>query len=676
MGESPTMAPRHAALLVATMAVAAVSAKKTILKWNGSPKLNGEKITGPRSHQRLRVGDLPSDWDWRNVNGTGLNLLTESRNQHIPEYCGSCWAFGTLSSLNDRLKIACNGKDQETILAPQVLINCGGGGSCEGGSVGGVFQYMEENGLPDETCQNYEATDDFKSQPTGVCETCAPGPSGPGSPGNCTKITNQAMYTLESYGYVLSGGEDVAHDAAGVRVSTADKLKAEIFTNGPLACGIHATPQLDAYGTTTPVDSYPGGIYKQDVLFPMPNHILSIVGWGHDSSVNEDYWILRNSWGTYWGTDGYAKIAMGGHNLGVEHSCSWATPVKRRSGFSESAPSPSVTQRQGKTYFTDDRTTPGTFFDYKNEPRAQNPSTTSETRVVSPLPRYEDAPASFDIRNIDGRNFASPDRNQHIPQYCGSRWAHGPTSALNDRFALARKNAFPHVFLAPQQLVNCMPPPADKTQGNGGCLGGDPSEVAPFLAKTGGVHETCQNYQAKNLYPDFKCDAIGVCRNCDPSKGCFPMGSPAGQNNFTRSYPDEYGRINSTDYGANAKQMKAEIGARGPIACAVCVTPEFEQYTGGIFEDTTGCTTLDHEISIAGYGTDPETGKDYWVGRNSWGATGASRAGSASPEAPIILGWRRTAYGQHLSCELLMPYCSIFNRNSYRYKYEVRECKW
>ena len=102
-------------------------------KFNGSPLLNKEKITGPRAHELMEVKDLPAGHDWRNVNGT--NFLTESRNQHIPQYCGSCWAFGTLSSLNDRLKIANNARFPEGILAPQVLINCGGGGSCEGGNV-------------------------------------------------------------------------------------------------------------------------------------------------------------------------------------------------------------------------------------------------------------------------------------------------------------------------------------------------------------------------------------------------------------------------------------------------------------------------------------------------------------------------------------------------------------
>lgn len=117
--------------------------------------------------------------------------------------------------------------------------------------------------------------------------------------------------------------------------------------------------------------------------------------------------------------------------------------------------------------------------------------------------------------------------------------------------------------------------------------------------------------QAKNLYSDFKCDAIGVCRNCDPSKGCFAMGSPAGQNNFTRSYVDEFGLIESNDTKANHDQMVAEIGTRGPIGCGVCVTPEFENYKGGIFKDTSGCTEMDHEISIAGYGTD-DKGQEYW----------------------------------------------------------------
>jgi len=594
-----------AATLIALAATAAATTAATVKpKFNGSPLLRKEKVTSLRAHERLDVASLPDNWDWRNVNGT--NLLTESRNQHIPQYCGACWAFGTLSSLNDRLKIASKGAYPETILAPQVLINCEGGGDCDGGDVGGVFDYMEQNGLPDETCQNYEAVNGLNpcKGGLGVCETCSPS-------AGCSKITKPSLWTLDEYGYVL-GGSDV--DVSGAPVGSAEKLKAEIMTNGPLACGIHATDELEAYGTTTPISHYPGGIFSQFNILPMANHILSIVGWGTDPE-HGPYWILRNSWGTYWGENGYGKIKMGGDNLGVEQSCSWATPKQMTPTQDETV---EVTAPAGKSYTMNAEVRPGSFFDYSTRRGRKSFNPNAVTNVKSPLPTFEAAPASFDIRNVNGSNYASPDRNQHIPQYCGSCWAHGTTSALNDRFQLARNNAFPHVFLSPQQLVNCIPPPADKTQGAGGCDGGDPSDVYPFLAAEGGVHETCQNYQAKNLYKDFKCDPIGVCKNCDPTKGCFPMGSPAGENNFTRNHPEEWGRINSTETLKNHNAMVAEIGARGPIACALCVTPEFEAYSGGIFKDTTNCTELDHEISIAGYGTDPVHG-DYWIGRNSWG---------------------------------------------------------
>jgi cathepsin X len=257
--------------------------------WDPSTVTN-EHIVSPRAHETLVVADLPANWHWGNVNGS--NYLTESRNQHIPQYCGACWAFGTLSMFADRLKISKQGAAPDVIFPPQVLINCGGGGSCEGGDVGGVFDYVQEHGIPDETCQNYEAIDG-ECKPYGICETCQPSKDGSK---NCTAIRKFKKWTLAEYGKVLGGSD---YDVSGAHLTKkADKLKAEIFKNGPLACGIHADDKLEAYGTTKAVSDFSGGIFREVDVFHTPNHILSIVGWGMDAETSTEYWVLRNSWGT------------------------------------------------------------------------------------------------------------------------------------------------------------------------------------------------------------------------------------------------------------------------------------------------------------------------------------------------------------------------------------------
>lgn len=78
-------------------------------------------------------------------------------------------------------------------------------------------------------------------------------------------------------------------------------MKAEIYTRGPISCSIEATKLFDAYT---------GGIFSQELLIVKANHEISVVGWGIENGI--EYWIGRNSWGTYWGDYGFFKIKMHG----------------------------------------------------------------------------------------------------------------------------------------------------------------------------------------------------------------------------------------------------------------------------------------------------------------------------------------------------------------------------
>lgn len=48
--------------------------------------------------------------------------------------------------------------------------------------------------------------------------------------------------------------------------------------------------------------------------------IKQSASYGHDPESQKDYWLLRNSWSTHWGVDGYMKIAMSGNTCGVANA--------------------------------------------------------------------------------------------------------------------------------------------------------------------------------------------------------------------------------------------------------------------------------------------------------------------------------------------------------------------
>lgn len=131
----------------------------TASRWNQG-KLNRkyeipEKRKPKSTRIDLEIGSLPSNFFWGNV--SGVSLLTLVRNQHIPQYCGSCWAFAATSSLSDRIKIKRNGSFPEINLSPQVLLSCDHEDyGCHGGDAIFAYEYIAENNITDESCSVYQ----------------------------------------------------------------------------------------------------------------------------------------------------------------------------------------------------------------------------------------------------------------------------------------------------------------------------------------------------------------------------------------------------------------------------------------------------------------------------------------------------------------------------------------
>jgi len=208
------------------------------------------------------------------------------------------------------VKIARKAVGADVNLAVQHVLNCGNVGSCHGGSIDGTYQFIHQisketgTGIGYESAQPYMACSseskegfcphvDWSCNALNTARTCG---SFDKEGGSCTGLSNYPNVTVSDYG----------------SISGKDAMMKEIFNRGPIACGIDAGPLLN----------FETGIIS--TAGETVDHVISVVGWGTDSTTNIQYWIVRNSWGEYWGDMGYVKVAFGA--LMVESQCSWAVP--------------------------------------------------------------------------------------------------------------------------------------------------------------------------------------------------------------------------------------------------------------------------------------------------------------------------------------------------------------
>lgn len=225
------------------------------------------------NHVSSTPKSLPSSYDWR-------SQCTPIQNQG---YCGDCWAFASVGTLEANIKII-DGLTKD--LSEEFVTDCytgQGSNGCNGGWCAHEAWLASFTGAnPQGGGAVYEADDPTTCNSTGNTGTC----SGSGYPPH---------ETIDSYADIPGG------DSYGVPPDAS--MKQAIYDYGPIWVAVDAS--------SSAWSNYSGGVLTENNT--SLNHAVILVGWDDAGG----YWILRNSWGSSWGINGYMYISYGSDIVGA-----------------------------------------------------------------------------------------------------------------------------------------------------------------------------------------------------------------------------------------------------------------------------------------------------------------------------------------------------------------------
>jgi len=231
----------------------------------------------------LEEGDnaeLPSSWDWRNVNGTSwLDTVLDQGE------CGSCYTVATTRMLSARHRIRQKQPKHEPFSISFPLMCSEYSQGCGGGYAFLASKWSHDVGLVPESCSGYSG--EASGTQCGL---------------QCDVNMLEKRWRADNYHYVggYYGG-----------ASEKDMMR-ELVTGGPLVASFEPKNDLMYYG---------GGVYKslpnQRAEWERVDHAVLLVGFGEDVK-GQKYWLLQNSWGEHWGEDGFFRMHRGSDESGIE----------------------------------------------------------------------------------------------------------------------------------------------------------------------------------------------------------------------------------------------------------------------------------------------------------------------------------------------------------------------
>jgi len=222
-------------------------------EWKYRVGVNFQPISVPPLQMERLAAALPSSIDWRSHGGS---FVTAIKNQGS---CGSCWAFSMAGALESYAMRTENKPGANIDLSEQVMLSCSGVGSCQGGQMDASF--IKSPGLPPESYYPYTGTN-------GSCSSAA------------------------------AGWQKVAKKVAAwnsVPASTP-ALKQALVQHGPLPTAFYVYEDFMYYKS---------GVYTHTTGSQVGAHAVLIVGYDDAGQ----YFVVKNSWGTGWGENGFFKIA-------------------------------------------------------------------------------------------------------------------------------------------------------------------------------------------------------------------------------------------------------------------------------------------------------------------------------------------------------------------------------